>query len=325
MKILIVGGAGYLGGGITDFLKQTEHEILVYDVLLYEEFYRKKVPFVFGDIRDHERLKKYLDWADAVVWLAAIVGDPACALKESLTYEINRDSVRFLKENFEGRKIFISTCSVYGAGKDILNEKSEVHPLSLYAQTKLEAEKILEGTNALCFRLGTLFGISDEFSRVRFDLVVNTLVMRAIFHGKITIFGGDQFRPLLHVRDIAPAVGLALDTDKTGIFNLSYKNYRIIDIGHIIKDHFPGLIMETPREEQFQDNRNYSVSSDKARKQLGFNPIISLEEGIKEMKDLLEDKRIKNTFIARFSNIEYLKQLMEEHPSPLGKEIKLNI
>jgi nucleoside-diphosphate-sugar epimerase len=324
MKILVVGGAGYLGGGLTDYLKGTDHEFLVYDLLLYEDFYRKKVPFVYGDIRDHAKLKKHLDWADAVVWLAAIVGDPACSLKESLTYEINRDSVQFLKDNFSGRIIFMSTCSIYGAGTEVLDENSDITPLSLYAKTKREAELILEGTNSICFRLGTLFGISDEFSRVRFDLVVNTLVMRAIFHGKITVFGGDQWRPLLHVRDIAPAIGLALDTDKTGIYNLSYKNYKILEIGQTIKKHFPDIVMETTGEFS-QDNRNYSVSSDKVRADLGFAPKIDLEEGIREMKELLEDKRIKNTFISRFSNFEHLKQLMAEHPSPLGKEIKLNV
>ena len=324
MKILIVGGAGYLGGGITDCFMETNHELIVYDVLLYEEYYRKKIPFVFGDIRDHDRLKEYLNWAEAVVWLAAIVGDPACALNEELTYEINTNSVKFLKENFNGRIIFISTCSVYGLGENVLSEESEVNPLSLYAKTKLESEKILEGTNSLCFRLGTLFGLSDEFSRIRFDLVVNTLVMRAIFHGKFTVFGGEQYRPLLHVCDIPPAVALAIDSKETGIFNLSYKNYKICDIANIIKKYFPDLLIELTGE-QFQDNRNYSVSSDKAKELLGFNPVISLEDGIQEMKELLEDKRIKNTFISRFSNYDYLRQLMSDYPSPLGKEIKLNL
>ncbi|MCK5219809.1 NAD(P)-dependent oxidoreductase [bacterium] len=324
MKILVVGGAGYLGGAITDYLRQTGHDFMVYDILLYEDQYRKKVPFVLGDIRDHDKLKKYLEWADAVVWLAAIVGDPACALRESLTYEINRDAVKYLKDNFSGRKIFISTCSVYGAGTNVLDETSEMRPVSLYARTKLEAENILAGTDTVCFRLGTLFGLGDEFSRVRFDLVVNTLVMWAIFHGRITVFGGEQYRPLLHVRDIAPAVILALDSDRRGIFNLHYKNYKIVDIAHKIKKYFPDLIIEN-KTQDIPDKRNYSVTSDKARKELGFNPGVTLEDGIQEMKELLAQKRIKNTFFARFSNYEHLRHLMEEHPSPLGREIKLNI
>src|SRR4030043_2435390 len=112
MNILIVGGAGYLGGAVTDLLAGTEYDLLVYDALLYEEIYRKNMPFVCGDIRDAERLKKHLDWADEVVWLAAPVGDPACTLDEALTVEINRDSLEYLKDNFKGRIIFMSTCSV---------------------------------------------------------------------------------------------------------------------------------------------------------------------------------------------------------------------
>ena len=176
----------------------------------------------------------------------------------------------------------------------------------------------------MCFRLGTLFGLSDEFSRVRFDLVVNTLVMRAVFHGKISVFGGKQYRPLLHVRDVGSAIVQALNKPDIGIYNLHYENYTIVETANRIKNFFPNLIIETIGD-QFQDNRNYSVSSDKAKKTFGFNPIISLEEGIREIKELLEQNRIKDTFISRFSNYQYLRQLMEEHPSTLGKEIKLNV
>ncbi|NTV51502.1 MAG: NAD(P)-dependent oxidoreductase [Candidatus Firestonebacteria bacterium] len=324
MKILVVGGAGYLGGSVTDLLMRTNHELLVYDVLLYEDFYRKKVPFVLGDVRDYAALKKHLAWADAVVWLAAIVGDPACAIRESLTQAVNRDSVRWLRENFSGPIVFMSTCSVYGANTEVLDETSALNPLSLYARTKVEAENILAGSNAVCFRLGTLFGVSDEFARQRFDLVVNTLVMRAVYHGRISVFGGSQFRPLLHVRDVAPAIVRALETQARGIYNLHYDNYKIIDIVKTIENHFPDLKVETTAE-QFEDKRNYSVSSAKAKKDLGFAPAVSLDLGIRELKQLLEEKRIKNTFFTRFSNYEHLRHLLAEHPSPLGRELKLEI
>jgi nucleoside-diphosphate-sugar epimerase len=324
MKILVVGGAGYLGGSVTDFLKTTGHEFLVYDILLYEDFYRKKVPFVLGDIRDTGLLKKHLAWADAVVWLAAIVGDPACAIRESLTHAINRDSVRWLRDNFSGPVVFMSTCSVYGANTQVLDETAELNPLSLYARTKVEAENILAGSNAVCFRLGTLFGVSDEFARQRFDLVVNTLVMRAVHHGKISVFGGSQYRPLLHVRDVAPAIVRALETRARGIYNLHFDNYKIIDIVKTIQGMFPSLIVETTAE-QFEDKRNYSVTSARAQKDLGFAPAVSLEQGIRELKELLEEKRIKNTFFTRFSNYEHLRHLLAEHPSPLGRELKLEI
>ena len=122
MNILIVGGAGYLGGAVTDILSKSGHNIRVYDILLYEETYRKPIPFFYGDIRDTRKLKVNLDWADVVVWLAALVGDPACTLNKSLTVEINANSLKFLKDNFTGRIIFMSTCSVYGAQDEILDD-----------------------------------------------------------------------------------------------------------------------------------------------------------------------------------------------------------
>jgi nucleoside-diphosphate-sugar epimerase len=321
MNILIVGGAGYLGGAVTDLLANSAHNLLVYDVLLYEETYRKKVPFVYGDIRDRGRLKKYLDWADVVVWLAALVGDPACTLDEALTVEINRNSLQFLKDAFKGRIIFMSTCSVYGAQNDLLDETSPLNPLSLYAQTKQCAEEILADANALIFRLGTLHGISDQFSRIRFDLVVNTLVMRAYVHNKINVFGGEQYRPMLHVRDAARAIVQALSVPNTGIYNLRSENTTILDIAKLVKDHFPGVHLKIT-EAQFEDNRNYRVSCDKARDELGFDPIMTIEDGIKELKEFLEAGRVKNSFLTRFSNYLYLRPLITEYHSPLGKVIK---
>jgi nucleoside-diphosphate-sugar epimerase len=325
MKILIVGGAGYLGGAITDLLIQSKHNILVYDILLYEETYRKQIPFVYGDIRDREKLKKYLNWADVIIWLAALVGDPACALNEELTIEINKNSVQFLKDNFKGRIIYISTCSLYGAGENILDEKSSLNPFSLYAKTKFWSEEILNDANVLIFRLGTLYGISDNFSRIRFDLVVNTLVMRAAIHKKIGVFGGKQYRPLLHVREAASAICSAIDTtNNKGIYNLHSENVTIIEIANRIKKYFPMLQVEIDKI-MFQDKRDYRVSSDKAKRELGFNPILTIDEGIKELKELLEEGRIKNSFITRFSNYLYLKPLLDEYSSPLGKLVKLNI
>jgi nucleoside-diphosphate-sugar epimerase len=324
MNILIVGGAGYLGGAVTDLLMQAPHKIRVYDVLLYEETYRKPVPFVFGDIRDKDKLKKHFEWADIVIWLAALVGDPACDLDETLTTTINRDSVQFLKENFKGRIIFMSTCSVYGAQNELLFEDSPLKPLSLYAQTKLWAEKILSDANALIFRLGTLYGVSDEFSRVRFDLVVNTLVMRAAVHNKINVFGGQQYRPLLHVRDAAKTIRNTLENTNTGIYNLHSENSTIIEIAQLVEKNFPGLQVEIS-DAMFQDSRNYRVSSQKAIQELNFNPILTISTGIEELKQILEQGRIKNSFLTRFSNYLYLRPLLSDYSSPLGKLVKFNL
>lgn len=324
MNILVVGGAGYLGGAVTDVLMNSEHNICIYDILLYEETYRKPLPFVYGDIRDKDKLKPLLDWADVVIWLAALVGDPACTLNKGLTEEINKNSVCYLRDNFAGRIIFTSTCSVYGDQDGLLDESSPLNPLSLYAKTKLEAEKFLMDTNALIFRLGTLYGISDRFSRIRFDLVVNTLVMRAVVHRKISVFGGQQFRPLLHVRDAASAIISALPSTKTGLYNLHSQNASIIEIAQIVKKYFPDLQIEIA-DVVFQDSRNYRVSNDKAKADLRFKPILTIEDGVKELKDLLEQGRIKDFFLTRFSNYLYLRPLISEYKSPLGKVVKINV
>ena len=311
MKILVVGGAGYLGGAVIDKLLQTDHEIRVYDNLLYEESYRREVPFVCGDVRDKELLKKHLKWADEVIWLAALVGDQACALDKALTKEINTDSLKFLVNNFKKKIIFTSTCSVYGANDKLVTESSKPNPLSHYAITKLWSEGILKGRNALIFRLGTLFGISNHFSRIRADLVLNTLVMNGVAKGKLSIFGGKQYRPLIHVNDVAEIIVKSINTSYKGIYNIHYKNVSILELGKLIKKLVPGIKLEITKT-KFEDNRNYKVSSDKAKKQIKFNPTTTLEEGILELKKLLEEKRIKNPFNNRYSNYLHLKNL-EEH------------
>ena len=308
-NILVVGGAGYIGGALTDRLKG--YNLRVYDNLLYDNVYRKPVEFVFGDIRDTTKLFKQLEWADAVIWLAAIVGDPACNLNQELTVNINEKSVKWLCDNYDGRIIFISTCSVYGFNEKLLNEKSELNPLSLYAWTKLNSEKYLEGKNAIIFRLGTVYGLGDIYSRLRMDLVVNILTAHALKLKKITVFGGEQHRPLIHVKDIALAIEKVIDQDITGVFNLHSLNTTVIKIADTIKFHFPELIIETTGV-KFQDNRSYRVSSEKAQKGFNFKAIHSLDDGIFEIKQLLESGRIKDVFGSNYSNVEHLKSFGEK-------------
>jgi len=248
-----------------------------------------------------------LEWSDAVVWLAAIVGDPACQLKPELTKEINQDSVCWLADNYDGRIIFMSTCSVYGAQNVVLDEYSATNPLSLYAETKLEAEKCLKHKNAIIFRLGTLFGVGDLYSRIRLDLVVNILTVKAHTDGKIKVFGGDQFRPLLHVKDVARAVLMNLDSEHKGIFNLKGQNVRIMDLSYQVRNHFPDMEIEH-NDMPFQDTRNYRVSSDKAKEVFGFKTAHSIDEGIEQVKFLVENRRIKDLSSARYSNVAFLKE-----------------
>jgi len=305
MNVLVVGGAGYVGGALVDMLLQTEHSVRVYDALLYEESYRKPVDFVYGDIRDSQRLLPHLQWADAVVWLAALVGDGACALNPEVTVDINQESVKWLAEVFEGRIVFMSTCSVYGAQDATLDETSPTGPLSAYAVTKLAAEKHLDGKNAIVFRLGTLFGVGDHYSRIRLDLVVNTLTVRAHREGHISIFGGDQFRPLLHVSDAAQAVLESLEASNTGVFNLYRQNVRIIDLAYQVRNHFPDMAIERT-DVEFQDSRNYRVSSAKAEEELGFKAERSIDQGIEEVKELLDSHRIRDVDNPRYTNQAFL-------------------
>ena len=306
MNILVVGGAGYVGGGIVDKLKKN-HNVTVYDSLIYEESYRKDVDFVYGDIREQKKLLPLLDKCDAVIWLAALVGDGACAINPELTFEINSDSVKFLAENFNKRIVFLSTCSVYGAQEGLLDESSTINPLSAYASSKVKAEDYLKDSNAIIFRLGTLFGISDEFSRIRLDLVVNILVTKALTEGKLTVFGGDQWRPLLHVIDVANAIDHTLNLKTTGIYNLHYENFKIIDIANAIVERIPSASIETTPM-KFQDARNYQVSSEKLFQDTGFKASANLLQGIDEVFNLISNNRIKDVSHNRYSNQNFLEE-----------------
>ncbi len=305
MNILVVGGAGYVGGGIVDKLQQ-KHQVTVYDSLIYENEFRKNVNFIYGDIRDYFKLNKILKQYDAVVWLAALVGDGACSINPTLTYEINSESVKNLVANFKGKIIFFSTCSVYGAQEGVLNEESEVNPLSEYAKSKLVAEDILTNSDAIVFRLGTLFGIGDEFSRIRLDLVVNVLVTKALIDNKMSVFGGEQWRPLLHVKDVANAVDHTIESSLKGVYNLHYKNFKISEIADLIKEKISNVeIVTTPLP--FQDARNYQVSSEKLKLASNFEAEVSLEKGIDEVFNLISSGRIKDINNPRYSNQNFLK------------------
>ena len=306
MNILVVGGAGYVGGGIVDKLKKN-HNVTVYDSLIYEESYRKDVDFVYGDFREQKKLLPLLDKCDAVIWLAALVGDGACAINPELTFEINSDSVKFLAENFNKRIVFLSTCSVYGAQEGLLDESSTINPLSAYATSKVKAEDYLKDSNAIIFRLGTLFGISDEFSRIRLDLVVNILVTKALTEGKLTVFGGDQWRPLLHVIDVANAIDHTINLKTTGIYNLHYENFKIIDIANAIVERIPSASIETTPM-KFQDARNYQVSSEKLFQDTGFKASTNLLQGIDEVFNLISNNRIKDVTHNRYSNQNFLEE-----------------
>jgi len=311
LKVLIAGGAGYVGGWLTDEAVRAGHEVRVFDKLLYEDTYLKDVDFRFGDILDLEGMKPHLKWAECVVFLAGFVGDPACALNPDLTMQTNVKAVQNLVDNFGGQIIFPSTCSVYGAQEGELVESSPVNPLSLYAESKILAEKILleSQRQVLIFRLGTLFGLSDTYARLRVDLVLNVLTIRAVLEGRMSVFGGRQYRPLLHVRDVATAMVPQIGTSAEGLYNLHAVNTTIIDLANEIKKEVPEAELEIT-ESTFQDARNYMVSSKKVADELGFRPTLSPSHGIQEVAHVVRERRITDVNLPRFSNVAALTRIM---------------
>lgn len=308
MKVLIVGGAGYIGGYLTDYFLNQGVNVTVYDSLLYEYRYFKDVEFIRGDIHDFNKLSLLLKKFDVVIWLAAIVGDGACAINPVVSKQLNEETVKWLSDNYDGKIMFTSTCSVYGKNDDLLDESAPTNPLSIYASTKLAAEQYIVKThkNYLIYRLGTLFGIGDKHSRIRFDLVANVLTKKATLGEELTVFGGDQWRPLLHVKDVAHAFYFGLINDINGLYNLHRENVTIRSVAECIKTIIPTASINY-QTMQFEDARNYKVSSDKIRK-YGWLPKISIEEGIIELNKIIIEGRVKNVNDSIYSNEAYLKE-----------------
>lgn len=307
-KILIVGGAGYIGGYLTDQLSKN-YDVTVFDNLMYEDRYLKDVKFIHGNILQEKNLKAIINDYDCVIWLAAIVGDGACTVDPYLTNRINYECLKWIPEVYKGKFIFMSTCSVYGLNNNLLDEDSEPNPLSTYAITKLQAEKYIRKNikNHLIFRLGTLFGVSDKFSRIRLDLVANVLTHKAASKEALSVFGGEQWRPLLHVKDVTTATEHGIKNNITGLYNLSYENFTIKDIALNIKKIIPNTEIAY-QDMPFEDLRNYKVKNDKYLR-TGWKPKYNLDIGILEMNKIFIEKRITDPSNPIYHNHFYLKSI----------------
>lgn len=311
-KILIVGGAGYIGGYLTDILSKDNKPTII-DNLLYENRFLKNVDFINFDIKNYDQqLKNIINNYDTIIWLAAIVGDGACEVDKKVTKIINEDSVKWLVDNFPNKKIiFTSTCSVYGVNNNLIDEDATPNPLSTYAETKLNAEQyiIANHPNYLIYRLGTLYGTGDAFARIRLDLVVNYLTYLATYDKPLTVFGGDQWRPLLHVKDVGHAIKYGIENKLNGLYNLSSKNVIIKNIADQIKIHLPNTIVNYV-DIKTQDARNYKVKNDKILA-TGWKPLFDIDFGIKEINFILKTNRIKNPLDIIYHNANFLKHHYE--------------
>jgi nucleoside-diphosphate-sugar epimerase len=256
-----------------------------------------------------------LKGVNSVVHLAAIVGDPACDQDRRSALEINYAATRMLLEIAKGNKVerflFASSCSVYGATGSLMDEKSEVQPTSVYAETKVDAENaLLQGAtdtfHPTILRFATVFGHSP---RPRFDLVVNLLTAKAYKEGVITIYNGQQWRPFIHVEDVAKGILCALNAPQQlvsgEIFNVgdSRLNHTLTEIAQKIRSAFPNTKIEHTEN---SDRRTYRVSFDKIKHQLGFECHRTIDDGIAQMKQAFENRLVSDHNDIRHHNQRYL-------------------
>lgn len=319
-KILLVGGAGYIGGLTCDYLIKDGFDVTVYDNLLYEKRFLKEIPFIYGDIRDTQHLYEVSKDYDTIVLMAALVGDPACSVDPILTEEINYKAIKDFCEVVSPSKhlVFMSTCSVYGAQDGLLNEESDTNPLSSYASTKLKAEEHVLAKGGTVFRLGTVFGLGDTYSRIRMDLVVNVLTMKAIKDGVITINGGDQWRPIIAVKDIAGYVTEACREEYQGIYVLALENVIIRELGEKVSQLIPNTKVNYT-EISFQDARNYKVDNTKALTTFKYKPKVSVEDEVTRMVKLFSENRVENPEDNIYHNGAFLKNKKETKQSLWNK------
>ena len=320
MKVLIIGGAGYVGAPLTFQMWRDGHEVTVLDLLLFggesllalngQERYR----FVAGDLRDEATLDNVMAGQDAVVLLGAIVGEPASNRDPETTYTTNQvgaEKVRdaAIRHGVE-RFVFLSTCSNYGisGGDGAVTETAPLMPISPYSETKVAAEKMLMASATETFhptvlRLSTAFGMSP---RMRFDLLVSDFTLAAVSDGKIVIYGEQFWRPFIHVNDIAKAIDLVLAADTAlisgQVFNVgkNSNNTRKIDLGESVKAVLPETQLEFV--ERNEDPRSYQVDFTKIEETLGFEAEWSIEDGIRELAQALQDGVFANPTDDRYHN-----------------------
>jgi nucleoside-diphosphate-sugar epimerase len=292
-KVLITGGAGYLGSVLTEVLLNKGYIVTVLDNLSYKQTsvapfsYHPNFDFILGDVTNESLLKSLVEKNDVIIPLAAIVGMPACKAQPELTVKVNYEQVKNItKWITKNQKVIIpNTNSQYGSSTEIITEDSPFKPLSLYAETKCNAEKaVLDSGNGIALRLATVFGMSY---RMRMDLLVQDFVYKAVTDGYLVLFESHFIRNYIHIRDIANAFLFMIENYEkcnNNAFNvgLTSANCTKLELAETIKLYVPDLVIVENNFKQDFDQRNYMVSNSKLESQ-GWIPTFTLEDGIQEL------------------------------------------
>jgi len=294
-KVLVTGGAGYIGSVLVDSLINRKYDVTVVDNLMYKQTsltqycHLPNFKFVKGDVRDWNMMQPLVDEADIIIPLACIVGMPACKKYPELTQDTNQTAIEWLARNTrdDQKIIFPTTNSGYGIGQDGIHctEETPLKPISLYGVTKVKAEEaLLQRGNAVTFRLATVFGMSP---RMRLDLLVNDFTYKAFKDKYIVLFESHFKRNFIHIRDVIKAFLFAIDRfdqmkGKAYNVGLSTANISKKELCETIKQFIPDFYIAESDINEDPDKRNYIVSNAKLES-LGWMPSLSLEDGIQEL------------------------------------------
>ena len=293
MKILITGGAGYLGSVITRNLLK-KHEVIVYDNLMYNQTslvdlcHHENFTYHYGDVREWSKLKYLVEQVDVIIPLAALVGFPSCEKDKELATSINTTQIQNIVDVLSDDQMILypNTNSGYGTrGDGMVDETNELTPISHYGQTKCEAEDyIINESNGISFRLATVFGVS---SRMRTDLLVNDFVYKLLTDRYITLFEHKFVRNFIHIQDVSRAFEYMINnyyTFNNEIFNLGLSDQNITkkQLVEKIQSHIPDTSVNYSDYYVDPDKRDYIVSNKKIE-ETGWKPIFTLDDGIKEL------------------------------------------
>ena len=327
---LVIGGLGYIGSGVVSDLLKNGSKVSVLDCCMYGNDVLKKFSkysnfnFIKGYASDVILLGKLLKENSKVVHLAGLVGDPACAFSEKDTRYFNIKTTNIIKDlcfEYEiQRLIFASSCSVYGKTHELCYENSSTNPVSLYAQTKLDSEKELMESkiDTKILRFSTIFGPAE---RLRFDLVVNLFIAQAYYEKKITVFGGEQERPFLHVKDASNSIMNFLNykiTNTQDIYNVGCDelNGTINEIAKLIEKNIPGSSISLLSENI--DARNYSVSFKKYKNLFPNEKFFTILDSISQFNKVFKQREIKFRDNV-YSNLLTTKSFISDNKRDLKK------